>query len=173
MIDKQWFLETYDRYVEDNGLDGVTLEKARVAVVNACVEAVESGVEERWENSLALDAAREFNRHVKPERDRRRSAIRKDCEHILAALADDTILGIDDPILRTAYPVGTGVDKTLFYWTREDFREATHERYRNAADVTAAAKEFDLEYAQRFITAMAHRQAAYLGELFEHPGDAA
>lgn len=172
MIDKQWFFETYDRCVEDNGLDGTTLEKARVAVVNAYVDAVESGAEQRWQTDTADEAEMLFDRHIKPERNRRRTAMRKDWEHILSALADDTILGADDPILRTAYPVGTGMDKTLYYWTPQNFRDSTMERYRNAAAVTAAASEFDVEYAQRFISAMARHQAAYLGELFEPPAAA-
>lgn len=165
-IDREWFIETYDGFVSDSRDDGAALEKCRDAVATAYADAVESGTADRWTPDLVTEGRALFNQFIEPERERRRTSVKRSWRNLLDALSGETILGRDDPALALAYPIGDGTDKTLFYWTAEDFQAATMERFRNAAAATEAAAEFDREYASAFIAAMKRRNVAYFGALF-------
>ena len=90
-----------------------------------------------------------------------------------AALNGETILGGQDPALHLAYPLGTsdGRDKVLSLWTREDWRNASMTRYRNAAEVTAAAQIFE-EQATIIADRMLSAGAGTTGELLWWKGGA-
>jgi hypothetical protein len=164
-IDREWFIRTYDAFISEAGEDGVALEKSRDALATAYADAVESGAD-RWTPDLVSEGRALFNQFVAPERERRRTSVKKSWRSFLDALNGDTILGRDDPALAHAYPIGDGSDKKLFFWTPEDFQTAAMERFRNAAAATEAAAEFDREYSSVFITAMKRRSVPYFGALF-------
>ncbi len=166
MIDKQWFVEQFDRYISSNTDDGAELAKSKDAVAHAYADAVESGEIERWQADVFTEGLALFDRHVKPIRERRKSAMRRDVEYLIDALKDGTMLGADDPVLNQAFPLGDGRDKTLRFWTAEDWRSATTERYRNAAAVTGAARRFDEELADLIVRALAGRGVNTTGDLF-------
>lgn len=165
MIDKEWFIEQFDRFVSAASNDGSEVEKSRDALAHAYSDAVESGQAERWRDDLTTEGRVLFDRFVKPAREQRKSSMRRSAQELVDALNGETILGVQDPRLDQAYPLGDGRDKTLRYWTAEDWRAATTERYRNAAAVTAAAKEFD-EAADQITRALISHGVNTTGELF-------
>ncbi len=165
MTDKVWFIEQFDRFVTDNGDDGATVEKSRDAVAQAYVDGVESGQFARWASELKDEGRALFDRLVKPVREQRKSTMRRDAEYLADTLAGETVLGEADPVLDQAFPLGDGRDKTLRFWTAEDWRTAVTERYRNAAAVTEAARRFD-ESADAIVRAMTGRGVKTTGELF-------
>lgn len=165
MTHKEWFVEAYDRHVSESGNYGSAVEKSRDATAHAYADAVEAGEQERYAPDLVSEGRALFDQFVKPERDRRKSSMRRSMEYLLDALNDGTILGVDDPSLAMAFPLGDGRDKTLAHWTAEDWRAATTERFRNAAKVTEAASDFD-EQAEKIVRFMQDRQAATVASLF-------
>lgn len=165
MTDKSWFIEQFDAFVTSSNDDGAPLEKSRDAVAQAYVDGVESGELPRWQSELKDEGRALFDRLVKPVREQRKSSMRKDAEYLVDALNDATVLGESDPVLDQAFPLGDGRDKTLRYWTRDDWRAAATERYRNAAAVTEAARRFD-EAAELIAQALASRGVNTTGALF-------
>lgn len=164
MHDEQWFIERYDGYVASE-VDGASLEKSRDAVAQAYVSAVEAGEIERWREDITEEGRYLFDRIVKPTREKRRNSMRKSMDYLLDALRGDTILGPNDPVFVLAYPLGDGTDKTLGNWSQDDWRNATTERYRNAASATEAARQFDLA-ASQIADAMASRGVATTAAAF-------
>lgn len=142
MIDKQWFIEAYDEIVADEA-EGIGFSKARDQVAHAYANAVQSGDELADELSDVEIGRLLFDQNVRPERDHRKMSFRKHIEYLLAWLDDPESTIVRPPELDLAMPVGNGVDKILGKWTVDDWRTATTERYRNASDVTAAARDFD------------------------------
>ena len=145
VTNEEWMLETYDRIVAESGPDGITLKEVRDRAAQEYEEAIASGEIERPDVDLYAEGLANFDRVVRPKRQSRKSAFHNDIETITAALNDDTIFGGEDPILDIAYPLGTsdGRDKVVRFWTAEDWDSASMTRYRNAAEVTAAAQIFD------------------------------
>lgn len=168
----EWVIGAYDKFVADHPDDGSPLEDSRDAIAAAYTKAVDSG-DTRWTLDLLAEGRLLFDRAVKPVRSGRRGSLVGDGKYLLSALNDETILGPNDPQLGQAYPLGMkdGRDKTLRHWTQEDWQQASLARYRNAAEVTKAAQEFDVEVSAEFIKAMRARGVAMTGELFEHGDD--
>lgn len=166
MSDKQWFMESFDGYVAGEGDSGAVLDKSRDAVAHQYADGVESGVIDRPETDLVQEGRDRFDRFVVPLRERRKSQMKRSARELLEALSDGTILGLDDPRLAQAFPTGDGRDKTLSLWTVGDWETARTERYRNAASVTSAARDFDLD-AQQFIDLINSRGVRTTGDLFE------
>ena len=162
---RDWLTSKFDAYVTDSGDDGSTVEKSRDAIAHAYSDAVETGDLGRWKSDLVTEGRALFDRFVKPVREQRKSAMRRDAEYLVDALNDETALGRDDPALAQAFPLGDGRDKTLRFWTAEDWRTATTERYRNAAAVTEAARRFD-EAADLIVRALTGRGVNTTGDLF-------
>lgn len=161
---REWFIRQFDEYIAGE-VAGSGVEKSRDGVAHAYNDAVEAGELKRQRSNL-IDEGRElFNRYVLPAREARRNGIRTAAQPILDALNDDTILGLNDPVLSQAYPIGDGTDKTLRNWTVDDWTVSTNERYRNAARVTAAAKEYDEEVATPIIKALRRFERLTTGEL--------
>lgn len=165
MSDKQWFLDAFDEFVESEGDGGAAREKSRDGVARRYEQAVENGEINRPREPLIDEGRALFDRHIGAEITRRRTSLRKSMDHLLDVLAGETVLGAGDPALHQAYPLGDGSDKTLGLWTPDDWQAATFERYRNAAEATRAASNFD-ERAQRFLVAMRQRGVRTTGDLF-------
>lgn len=164
-LDRTWFVEQYDAAVRASGTGGNEVDKSRDAVADAYEVGVESDAFPRWETSLREEGRALFDRIVKPVREQRKAAIRRDAEFLVAALRGETVFGELDPTLDQAFPLGDGRDKTLRLWWVDDWQNAAMERYRNAAAATEAARQFDLS-AQAIIAAMRRRNAETTGELF-------
>ena len=168
--DKEWqayALSHWDEHVAANPGQGASLEESREAFIRAYVTAVTAG-DTRWQVDVETEGRNLFARSVDKTRKTRRANLARDGEHLLAALNDETILGNADPLLDQALPIGApdGRDKTLRFWTWEDWDTAKTERYRNAAETTAAAKDFDLKVASRFIAALRRPDVRRTEDLF-------
>lgn len=165
---KDWFIQTHDQYVNNEGAEPSTPEKSRDNAAHAYMAGVESGGLLPEVPDLISEGRALFDRYVMRERDRRRESIRRSAEDVLDAFERSTAMSEMDPLLSLAYPLGDGTDKALRYWTREDWEAASIERFRNAASATAAADEFD-RLAQRVIYALTNQGAATVGALFPEP----
>ncbi len=171
---EEWMLTRYDRMVAESGDDGLTVKEAQSRLAEEYQTAVESGVVDRPEDDLFAEGKGIFDRIIRPARQQRKNTLQKDMEYMTAALNGETILGGQDPALHLAYPLGTsdGRDKVLSLWTREDWRNASMTRYRNAAEVTAAAQIFE-EQATIIADRMLSAGAGTTGELFPDMADGA
>lgn len=167
MTSEEWIEREYDRIVTEHGDEGITVKEARELAAQCYENAVRLGEVSREDEDLYRDGLQLFDRVIRPLRQRRKAALQNDMDTIVAALNDETILGCDDPVLHVPYPLGTtdGRDKVLSVWTREDWRQAAMTRYRNAAEVTAAAQAFD-ERAGAIADRMLAKGASTTGELF-------
>jgi len=99
----------------------------------------------------------------------RRRGMRGQLDYVMDSLFVSGDEGANiDPLLSVCYPVGTtkGLDKALRFWTLDDFRVLVATAYRNAADVTAAARELD-ESVERVVGAMTAARVERLGGLAE------
>lgn len=163
-IDTQWVLDNFDNFVANN--PGTPLDDSRQAFKEDYVRLVESGEIERYTTDIDTEASALFDQAVKPAREQRRNSLRKQVGYMLDALADSTILGVHDPMFMLAYPLGNGTDKVLGYWTRDDWRNATTERYRNAAEATKSASSFD-DAAGQIVLAMVNRDVMTTSGLFD------
>ena len=173
--DKEWLeyaVESYDKHVAANAAEGVTVRASRDAFVDDYIARVNSGTP-RYRPDLDTEARTLWTRGVDPVRKGRRNSLTRVGRHLLDALNGDTILGVDDPLLDQACPLGTpdGRDKTLRHWTRPDWETARTERYRNAADATSAAREFDVDVAEQFITLLRRPNVRRTGDLFRAEPD--
>lgn len=120
------------------------------------------------ETDLLLDSV------ITMERARRSRSMKKQLDYFLDYLEDPESGATVDPILDLAFSLGDqwGVDKTLRNWTADDFQNVAVTRYRVAAEVTEAAKEFD-DTARRIVAAMRAAGVATLGGIVESRGRAA
>lgn len=171
MTSEEWMLETYNRIVAEAGTEGIALKDAQSRAAELYEQALESGEIERDAPDAYREGVALFDRVVKPARQSRKSSMIRDMETIVAALNDETILGLEDPILTLAFPLGTtdGRDKVLGLWNREDWRNASMTRYRNAAEVTAAAQEFE-EQSSLIADRMLYVGVAITRDLFGRSG---
>jgi hypothetical protein len=164
---EEWIEREYDRIVAEHGEDGATQKESRELAAQRYEDAVRCGEVERESEDLYREGLHLFDRVIRPLRNRRKTSLQNDMDTIVAALNDETILGNEDPILHVPYPMGTtdGRDKVLSMWTREDWRQSSMTRYRNAAEVTLSAQAFD-ERAAVISDRMLAKGAATLGDLF-------
>ncbi len=165
---EEWIEREYGRIVAEHGSEGVTVKEARDIAAQRYEAAIRSGEIEAAAPDLYTEGGQLFDRKIKPLRRRRTSTMQSNMETIRDALNDETILGDQDPILHLAYPLGAqdGRDKILALWTVEDWNAGSMTRYRNAAEVTAAAQIFD-DLSTAIITAMRQRGATVTGDLFD------
>lgn len=143
----------------------VTISETRQAILPAVKALIADSPRD-----LDAEASRALRTVTESARDQRRVTLKKELEFIIDAL-DNPITGAHlEPYLNLAYPLGTtdGSDKTLRYWTRDDFQMAITSRYRNAAVVTVSAKEFD-DAAKALINRMETAGATTLGDLHGAP----
>ena len=163
MFDRQALVDTYDEVVSDLGTP--TVAEGRDAFVAKYEQGVLEGRIKQQEFTLRDEALAAYRQIVEPERQKRRGTFLANLENIT-----NTVLGHGDgegmdPMLRLAFPVSDGTDKTLGAWTTDDFDKAILTRYRGAAEATSSAGEFDA-VAQQISQLMTNRGATTLGELF-------
>lgn len=142
--DNEWFVKTYDAFVASEGDTGADLEKSRDEVAHSYATAVENGDVKRHQDDLVAEGRKLFDRWVGRVRSARRDSFKRDVLYLIDAASDETILGPNDPVFATPYPLGDGRDKVLGLWTVEDWLGAVHERNSNAVAVAAAAHEFSI-----------------------------
>src|SRR5690625_796193 len=163
---KEWFIENYDEYVRSR-TDGSELEKTRDALGHRFLDAIETG--ELAAPKPDMDFARNlFRSFVEPVRQTRRLSFRQQSEYLLDALQNpDDGIHIE-PFLDRVYPLGShdGRDKAFRYWTEDDFNYSVVERYRNAAAVMEAAKDFDDQVAQPWINTLRRSGVVMVEECF-------
>lgn len=164
--DELWLWNTYDRIVASGEDATMKFGDARVAVIDEVEAALQSG-------ELKIDDYRTIatllvDQEIKIGRKARRARLADEMEWIIAALADETTLGVEDPILAQAFPLGDGRDKILMFWSADDWRNATLIRYRKASEATGSAAIFD-ELAAKIIAAMQSRRANKVADLFRAP----
>lgn len=136
MIDN-WVLHNYDAIVKAAGIDGIKVGEAKAGLVERVRLALESGevdVPDAGQIAEMLVA-----NTVDPERDRRRNLLVDHLEIVAAAIADETVLGRDDPLLGHAYRIGTGYDKSLMFWSIQDGRTVVAVAQSKAAESARAA----------------------------------
>lgn len=138
----QWFLDEFDRFVLSKTTDAAILDDSRTTLSERYAEAVESGELDPPKVSLQEAGKRHFNRIINAARDKRRRSLKKELEYLLDCLRDETILGVNDPRFNQAFPLGTGADKTLGFWTITDWQTASEGRTIEAQDQTDSAAEF-------------------------------
>lgn len=164
MADREWFIDAYDRIVEEAGDDGLDVGKAKDAVAQAYADAVETGEIDPVGRSPIEEGHLYAEKWINGTRTTRKAGLRRSMQEILDALSGETILGTEDPYLAQAFALGDGRDKTLRAWTEDDWQIAIVERYRNAAEVTAAAAEFDA-LARQIIDRLHARGVRTTGDL--------
>jgi hypothetical protein len=166
---ESWIVTTYDDAVaEVSEAGGIALADAENLVVARFVKAVrERKIPKPKQPTVEEIAHQLFRRYVPPQRTKRREHLPEDLDYILDALKNPDESAHIDPLLKLAVPLGTrdGQDRTLGLWTPENFAASSLTRYRNAAEVTAAAKEYD-ERAQLIIEKMQEKSAAFARDLF-------
>lgn len=167
---EQWFISVYDEFVDGEGEEGATVEESRAEVARQYAEAVEQKRIARHTRDLTTEGRDLFDKFVKPARTRRRQSFRADIQFILDDLAGKTILGRDHPIFSEAFPVGDGRDKTLGFWTADDWQDAINERNSNAVAVAAAAHEFQIA-ARSVIARLQSTGASITSDLFRPDDD--
>lgn len=167
MTEEQWFIDAYDEVVQSEP-DGVELAKIKHEVGLRYEDAVESGEIERDAPALSAEGEDKFDKYIPPARRSRKAVFRRDLGNLLDALNGETVLGEDDPRLDQAFPIGDGRDKTLRYWSVDDFQNALSVRYAKAADSMDAADGF-AKIAREVIRQMSAHNARMFGRLFAEP----
>ena len=169
-VDQQWFIDAYDKAVDDAGDEGSSVKETRETVADMYEKGVESGEFARLNDDIHDEGLALFDRYVRPRREQRKKHLQTDMEYIVDCINDETILGQDDPQLNVAYPLGDGRDKILRTWTAGDWRNSAMTRYRKAAEATASASIFD-DLATRIAETMVIRGAIKTGDLFPDAGE--
>lgn len=163
---RDWSVEHFDRIVSVAGEGGSKVSETRELFISDFVQAIQSGDLRLPVRDLEEEGRAAFERYVEPERQRRKTSLRATMEYIVDCLNDDTILGTNDPALDMAFLVGDGRDKILRLWLDSDWELFIMARYRNAADVTAAAAADD-RLAQKILDALRGRGLKFTGDLVE------
>jgi hypothetical protein len=164
MIDKNWAISVHDEHVELHG--AMPLSESRAMFAERFAHDVAAGIIKRSKRTVVQEGTAEFDRLILPLREKRRASMRHDFEYVADSLFGGGDGATIDPIMSCAYPTSTGHDKTLSAWTVEDLAMSVTNRYRGAAEQTAAAAEHDAA-AQPLIDAMNRRGVATLGALFQ------
>lgn len=163
MIDENdWFSHAYDEVVGSE-VDGIGRDKLRDELAHGYLNAVERG-EVRLPSEMDMARAK-ADQYLRPIRKGRTESFRRDIQNLLEALHDETILGVDDPRLQQAVPVGDGKDKRLSYWTVQDWMTAVKVRQRNVQRAAEAATDFT-EIAEAMVGEMARRNVRTTGDMY-------
>lgn len=164
--DATWFVKEYDKAVAEAGADGLAREKARDAVAHRYLDAVETGEVGRYNPDLVAEARDLFDKFTGKIRQTRKTTMRGSMENLLAVIQGDALLEESDPILEWSFPLGDdqGNDKTLRYWTVDDWTSAAANRFSRAAQASTAADEF-YQRSKEIIAAMKRGNARWTGDL--------
>ena len=168
-IDSIWAAKKYDKIVQRMGDNGGAQKEIRDKWVSEYEKAINTGALTRPTMSIRDEGAILYQELVTSGiRKQRKSAVIKEMEYLVAALNDETILGIGDPRLDQAIMLGVndGRDKTMRLWTADDWLRAANSRFENAAKVTAAAAQFSI-LANEIADAIKDRKVRNTGDLFK------
>jgi hypothetical protein len=157
--------EEADRITKDAGEDGIERKKIEPQVV----EAMRKKIADEKVGAPGIEAA------VKKSLDRldeAREAEVEDLQEISDALADNTILGQNDPRLDQMAVIGTGrgLRKAFRYLTAEDLDNMALYRSTKATERARAAESF-LREANRIKVEMRKHNVRLIGDLFTGGGD--
>lgn len=140
---REFISNEYDDVYADEA-DGKKSAEAKEEVAARLVQAWRNGDVEQPDDYER--AALIVDRVIGQTRTGRRNNMREAVRIIADVFSSGTLLdGESEPLLRQAYPLGTadGMDKALIHWTQQDWEHAVTGRYRQAAEQTGAAAEFD------------------------------
>lgn len=137
-------VETYDEVVTAHGSDQVQYADMLDELVQAMKKKMLAGEIDMIEPSLDDSIRRLAVPTIEKARTQRRGSFKKNVLYLLDAVRNPDEAASLEPLFRMAMPMGNGFDKVLGFWTPQDFERATMVRYRNAADVTREAQEFDM-----------------------------
>lgn len=156
---EEFIVSLYDEHVRGTGAETKSadaIEAIRPAVIDAISNAP---------RDLDAEADRLIRQIIGSTRQRRTTALKRDLEWFLDSAMPETGDYID-PLLDRAYGLGRadGSDKTLRYWTPEDFRFLVVTRYRVAAEQASAAKEFDA-IVERVVDRMTEQETSTFGAM--------
>lgn len=107
-------------------------------------------------------AQQEFESDVEPERARRSQRLGEEVDYLLDGFKEDGTYV--DPVLGQAHRVGDGTDLVLRYWGRDEWLGWSYKRLKNAAEVSAAAKQ-DADRAEAMIRQLDAEGVRYTGDL--------
>jgi hypothetical protein len=134
--------DAYDRIVNEAGEDGVKVSDAKAAIADLVDQAIS---DERLDPPTSAAAVSVCIDQLDMKR---KQGFISDIDYLLDALRDETILGIEDPKLAWAVPVGGGQRKTLGLCSIADLDEMISSRRRNMASVVAAFEKVAAEIDQ-------------------------
>lgn len=152
-------IELYDEHVQSRSDEGTKVAEAKLAIrdeVRLLVATTERDIDRETDDLL--------NSIIGSARSRRSRSMKKNLEHLLDGFDEgDTYI---DPLLDMAFGLGDehGVDKSLRFWTADDFANVVVTRFRVAAEVTEATAEFD-RTVQRIVARMRGVGALTLGDV--------
>lgn len=152
--------DAYDRIVNEAGEDGIKVGEAKAAIAELVDQAI---AEQQLEPPTSAAAVSICVDHLDNQR---KQGFTGDIDYLLAALRDETILGIEDPKLAWAVGVGGGQRKTLGLCSIADLDEMISSRRRNMASVVAAFEKVAAEIDQ-LKAHMRSRDARIVVDLFK------
>jgi hypothetical protein len=161
----KFIIESYDAVVGEHGDDPTVVAEVFGDVEARVSRAIMSGeiapIELTQRDAILL----RMQLVLPKERKRRRSSFPKDLEYLGDAIANPLEAANMDAILSRAMPLGDGTDKVLACWNGRDYERAVKVRYRNAADATAKAAQFD-NLTMPILDALDSRHAHTTRDLF-------
>lgn len=127
-----YILAAYDEVTFAAGLDGIKKVDADQEIAIQARDAIAAG------NIELPDVFAAVQKTTRSIDDSRSKSLVDDITYALDALKGETILGPDDPVLKTARPLGHGLRKALTYCGLEDLDELVAARRQNMANIVAS-----------------------------------
>lgn len=157
--DRDFITVLYDDALIRAG-QSMTLREIREALVPDIVDMLK-----KRERDLEAEALSLINEHLNPIRRTRSTGLRRDLEYVLDYWVNPDEAANIEPLLSRGYKLGTqeGDDKTLRFWSVDDLRRSAMARYREAAEVMRAAREFD-ETVHKVVERMGEDGRTRLGD---------
>lgn len=158
-------LTQYNRVVARSGVEGLTPNEARERALDAMERKIARGQMEPPTLSVRAQLAAKWDQVITSERRARRERIRHEVEEIANALTGQYGLKDKRDLLGKAFPTGAGVDKSLKFWSMEDWMDSVVARQVNAEKAAHAAR-VHAEHVSVITGAMRSRNALLTGDLF-------
>jgi hypothetical protein len=162
---ENWIQEKYEEIVSSAGEEGMPLEFIKQILAEQYADEVGANRIDEWKPSSVDMGILLFSKVIDPIRKKRRSTLLTTGEYIKDALEDKSILGLNDPILCMAFPLGDKSDKTMGFWTSDNWIQAANVRFRNADQASETAKSFSI-VAQSVSASMENTGSRIVNELF-------
>ena len=157
---KDWAVDAYRDGVNSFGAEGATPAESEHVAKERMRRDISDGrmVIPALDADTFIDSV--YSGAIRKERDSKKASFKKSRDSIVNAL----LFGDDEPAFDEIVPVGNNKDKRLGLWTPDDWAASVRVRYRNAADVTAEAREND-DQAQVIIDEMTRRGVSFTEDL--------